>query len=156
MIDNTANKKPKNVFIEGAISPEKIASSIAHHQVKTNIGAHDIFLGQVRADRINNETVRAIHYSCYEEMANEEFHQIREEAFSQFDLTCMHIYHSIGHVNAGEICLFVFTSSKHRKEAMDACRFLVEEIKKRVPIFGKELLADGKHVWKMNTPENNK
>ncbi|MDC3336921.1 molybdenum cofactor biosynthesis protein MoaE [Flavobacteriales bacterium] len=156
MIDNTANKKPKNVFIEGAISPEKIASSIAHHQVKTNIGAHDIFLGQVRADRINNETVRAIHYSCYEEMANEEFHQIREEAFSQFDLTCMHIYHSIGHVNAGEICLFVFTSSKHRKEAMDACRFLVEEIKKRVPIFGKELLADGKHVWKMNTPEDNK
>ena len=156
MIDNTANKKPKNVFIEGAISPEKIASSIAHHQVKTNIGAHDIFLGQVRADRINNETVRAIHYSCYEEMANEEFHHIREEAFSQFDLTCMHIYHSIGHVNAGEICLFVFTSSKHRKEAMDACRFLVEEIKKRVPIFGKELLADGKHVWKMNTPEDNK
>ncbi|MDA8714311.1 molybdenum cofactor biosynthesis protein MoaE [Flavobacteriales bacterium] len=156
MIDNTANKKPKNVFIEGAISPKKIASSIAHHQVKTNIGAHDIFLGQVRADRINNETVRAIHYSCYEEMANEEFHQIREEAFSQFDLTCMHIYHSIGHVNAGEICLFVFTSSKHRKEAMDACRFLVEEIKKRVPIFGKELLADGKHVWKMNTPEDNK
>jgi molybdopterin synthase catalytic subunit len=156
MIDNTANKKPKNVFIEGAISPEKIASSIAHHQVKTNIGAHDIFLGQVRADRINNETVRAIHYSCYEEMANEEFHQIREEAFSQFDLTCMHIYHSIGHVNAGEICLFVFTSSKHRKESMDACRFLVEEIKKRVPIFGKELLADGKHVWKMNTPEDNK
>ena len=156
MIDNTANKKPKNVYIEGAVSPEKIASSIAHHQVKTNIGAHDIFLGQVRADRINNETVRAIHYSCYEEMANEEFHQIREEAFSQFDLTCMHIYHSIGHVNAGEICLFVFTSSKHRKESMDACRFLVEEIKKRVPIFGKELLADGKHVWKMNTPEDNK
>ena len=116
MIDNTANKKPKNVFIEGAISPEKIASSIAHHQVKTNIGAHDIFLGQVRADRINNETVRAIHYSCYEEMANEEFHQIREEAFSQFDLTCMHIYHSIGHVNAGEICLFVFTSSNTEKK----------------------------------------
>ena len=40
----------KNVFVEGPITPEKIATSIAHHQVKTNIGAHDIFLGQVRAD----------------------------------------------------------------------------------------------------------
>ena len=156
MSANLTKKTPKNVFIEGAISPEKIASSIANHQVKTNIGAHDIFLGQVRADQINNETVTAIDYSCYEEMAKEEFHQIREEAFSQFGLTCMHIYHSIGHVNAGEICLFVFTSSKHRKEAMDACRFLVEEIKKRVPIFGKEILSNGKHAWKMNISENNK
>lgn len=145
-----SNPKIKNVFTEGAITPDKIATSIAHHQVKTNIGAHDIFLGQVRADTIEGKVVQAIDYSAYEEMANQVFHEIRESAFSKFDLTCMHIYHSKGIVKAGEICLFVFTSSAHRKEAMDACRYVVEAIKEKAPVFGKELFEDGEHVWKVN------
>lgn len=145
-----SEKKIKNVFVEGPITPDKIATSIAHHQVKTNIGAHDIFLGQVRADEIEGKTVNAIDYSAYEEMANKVFHEIRETTFDKFDLTCMHIYHSKGIVKAGEICLFVFTSSAHRKEAMDACRYLVEEIKEKAPVFGKELFEDGAHVWKEN------
>ncbi len=145
-----SEKKIKNVFVEGPITPEKIAIAIAHHQVKTNIGAHDIFLGQVRADEIDGKIVQAIDYSAYEEMANKTFHDIRESAFEKFDLTCMHIYHSKGIVKTGEICLFVFTSSAHRKEAMDACRYLVEEIKAKVPVFGKELFEDGAHVWKEN------
>jgi len=144
-------KKPKKVFIDGPISPEKIATSIAHHQVKTNIGAHDIFLGQVRADEIDGKVVRAIEYSAHEEMAENTFYTIREAAFEKFDLTCMHIYHSLGQVNTGEICLFVFTSSAHRNEAMDACRYLVEEIKTKVPIFGKEIFEDNSHSWKVNT-----
>ena len=143
-------KKPKKVFVSGPISPEKIATSIAHHQVKTNIGAHDIFLGQVRADEVDGKRVKAIDYSAYEEMAEKTFYEIREVAFEKFDLTCMHIYHSLGQVNAGEICLFVFTSSKHRKMAMDACRFLVEEIKAKVPVFGKEIFEDESHQWKVN------
>ena len=144
------DKKIKNVFIEGPISPEKIATSIAHHQVKTNIGAHDIFLGQVRADEIDSKIVKAIDYSAHKDMANQIFHDIREAAFEKFNLTCMHIYHSHGHVNSGEICLFVFTSSAHRTDAMDACRFLVEEIKEKAPIFGKEIFEDNSHVWKEN------
>ncbi|MEJ6736064.1 MAG: molybdenum cofactor biosynthesis protein MoaE, partial [Flavobacteriales bacterium] len=48
-------KKIKNSLVEGPITPERIAKSIAHHQVKTNIGAHDIFLGQVRADVIDGK-----------------------------------------------------------------------------------------------------
>ena len=143
-------KKPKKVFQDGAITPEKIANSIAHHQVKTNIGAHDIFLGQVRADEIDGKVVKAIDYSAHEEMAEKVFFNIREAAFEKFDLTCMHIYHSLGIVNAGEICLFVFTSSAHRKEAMDACRYIVEEIKANVPVFGKEVFEDNSHVWKVN------
>jgi molybdopterin synthase catalytic subunit len=142
--------KYKNVFVDGPISPEKIATSIAHHQVKTQIGAHDIFLGQVRADEIDGKTVQGIDYSAYDDMALKTFHDIREEAFDKFDLTCMHIYHSKGMVPTGEICLFVFTSSAHRKEAMDACRWLVEEIKERAPVFGKEIFEDESHQWKVN------
>ena len=143
-------KKPKKVFVQGAIPPEKIAKSIANHQSKTNIGAHSIFLGQIRADEVDAKIVQAIEYSAYEEMAEQVFHEIRESAFSKFDITCAHIYHSMGRVNAGEICLFVFTSSAHRKIAIEACNFFVEEIKAKVPIFGKELFEDDSHQWKVN------
>lgn len=140
----------KKSLFNGAITPNKIADSIEHHQVKTNIGAHDIFLGQVRADEIDGKKITAIDYTCYEEMAEKVFHEIREAAFEKFDLTCLHIYHSIGLVKAGELCLFVFTSSKHRKMAMDACRYIVEEIKLKAPVFGKEIFEDNTHQWKQN------
>ena len=92
----------------------------------------------------------AIDYSAHEEMANRAFHEIREATFKEFDLTCMHVYHSIGEVKAGEICLFVFVSSKHRKMVQKAIEYLVERIKEEVPVFGKELLEDNTHVWKEN------
>lgn len=145
-----SEKKIKNVFVEGPITPEKIAISIAHHQVKTNIGAHDIFLGQVRADEIDGKIVAAIEYSAYEEMANKVFDEIREAAFDKYELTCAHIYHSKGVVKAGELCLFVFTSSKHRNMAFDACRYITEEIKAKAPVFGKEIFEDETHTWKVN------
>ncbi len=143
-------KKKHKVFVDGAISPNFIADSIAKHSTKTSIGAHDIFLGQVRADEIDGKIVQAIDYSCYEDMAEEKFDEIREAAFAKFDLSCMHIYHSLGIVKSGEICLFVFVSSKHRVMAFDACREIVEEIKKNVPIWGKELFEDDSYKWKVN------
>ncbi len=146
-----ANPKVKNVFVEGAITPEFIANSIAKHQTKTGIGAHDIFLGQVRADVIDGKEVKAIDYSAYESMANQKFHEIREATFEKFDLSCMHIYHSLGRVEAGEICLFVFVSSPHRKVVFEALQYVVEEIKAQVPVFGKEVLDDESYQWKVNT-----
>ncbi|MEM7186565.1 MAG: molybdenum cofactor biosynthesis protein MoaE [Bacteroidota bacterium] len=143
--------KIKNVFREGAISSEFIGNSIAKHQSKTTIGAHNIFLGQVRADEIDGNTIAAIEYTAYEEMANLKFHEIREATFSKFDLTCMHIYHSLGRVNVGEICLFVFVSSSRRKVVFEALEYVVEEIKAKVPVFGKELFEDNSYQWKVNT-----
>ncbi|WP_405575877.1 molybdenum cofactor biosynthesis protein MoaE [Winogradskyella sp. Asnod2-B02-A] len=144
-------KKSKNVFKQGAISSEFIGESIAKHQTKTSIGAHSIFLGQVRADVIDNKTVAAIEYTAYEDMANEKFNTIREATFEKFDLTCMHIYHSLGTVKSGEICLFVFASSPRRKVVFKAIEFIVEEIKAHVPVFGKEIFEDNSHQWKENS-----
>jgi len=146
-----SEKKPKKVFVEGAISPQFVADSIAKHSTKMDIGAHSIFLGQVRADAKADKRVVAIDYSCYEEMANETFHLIREAAFEKFSLTCMHIYHSLGRVEAGDISLFVFTSSIHRKDAIEACEWLVERIKKEVPVWGLEIMQDNSYFWKQNT-----
>lgn len=143
--------KIKNVFKNGGISPKFIGESIAKHQSKTDIGAHNIFLGQVRADEINEKTIRSIQYTAYKDMANQKFHEIREAAFSKFNLSCMHIYHSLGEVKVGEICLFVFVSSPRRKEVFKALEYVVEEIKTDVPVFGKELFEDNSHQWKVNS-----
>ncbi len=143
-------KKKHKVLVNGAISPQFIADSIAKHSTKTSIGAHDIFLGQVRSDEIDSKFVSYIEYSAYEEMAEEKFQEIREQAFDRYELSCLHIHHSIGAIKTGEICLFVFVSSKHRTAAFDACRYIVEQIKTSVPIFGKEIFNDKTFVWKVN------
>ena len=140
----------KNIFIEGPVQPAFIAESIQKHSTKQDIGAHNIFLGQVRADIIDGKTVAAIAYTTYQEMALEKMHEIREAIFEKYSLTCMHVYHSLGEIKAGEICLFVFTSSKHRKMAVDACMELVERIKAELPVWGKEIFEDTSHTWKIN------
>ncbi len=143
--------KKKKVFLEGPIQPSFIGDSIAKHSTKKDIGAHSIFLGQVRNDLKDGKTVKAIEYSGYNEMADEMFEQIRESAFLKYSLTCLHIYHSLGMVLAGEISLFVFTSSIHRKDAIEACNYIVNRVKDEVPIWGKEIFEDDSFMWKQNT-----
>ena len=145
------DKKIKNVFREGAIPAEFIGEAIAKHQVKTQIGAHAIFAGQIRADEVDGKTVAAIEYTAYEEMANLKFHEIREATFDKYHLTCIHIYHSLGSVPTGEISLFVFVSAPHRKVVFEALEFVVDEIKAKAPEFGKEIFNDQSHQWKVNT-----
>ena len=136
--------------MDGPIPAGFIADSIQKHSTKTNIGAHSIFLGQVRADELLERKVAAIDYTTYKEMALEKMHEIRESIFAKYELTCMHVHHSLGTINAGEICLFVFTSSKHRKTAMDACEEVVELIKAELPVWGKEIFEDDSYIWKTN------
>ena len=140
-------KKMRTIFVEGPIDAQFIADSISKPSTKKSIGAHSIFLGQVRNDRIDEKEVMAIEYTAYTDMANERMAEIREELFSKYALTCMHIYHSLGMVKSGELSLFVFTSSAHRNAAIDACEEIVERIKKELPIWGKELFDEG-YVWK--------
>ncbi len=136
--------------MEGAIPATMVADSIRQHSEKTDLGAHSIFLGQVRKDRVNDQEVVAIEYTTYKEMALEKIHEIREAIFSKYPLSCMHVYHSLGRVAAGEISLFVFTSSKHRKAAIEACSETVERIKAELPVWGKELFANDDYQWKEN------
>lgn len=141
----------KTVFVQGAISSEFIAQSIAKHQGKHSIGAHNIFLGQVRADVHGETKVKAIEYTAYEEMANEKLDAIREKAFAKYDLVCMHIYHSLGVVEVGEVCLFVFVSATRRRQVYEATESIVNWIKEEVPIFGKEIFENEDYTWKVNT-----
>jgi molybdopterin synthase catalytic subunit len=145
-----SERKMKNIFVQGGIGAAFIAEQIQKHSTQTGIGAHDIFLGQVRADVINEKIVAAIEYTTYEAMALEKMREIREEVFNKYELTCMHVYHSLGVVKAGEISLFVFTSSKRRRPAIDACSEVVERLKNELPVWGKEIFEDKTYTWKVN------
>ncbi|WP_291400725.1 molybdenum cofactor biosynthesis protein MoaE [Daejeonella sp.] len=145
-----SERKIKNIFSQGPIPATFIAESIQKHSSQTAIGGHSIFLGQVRADETEQGKVKAIDYTAFEEMALEKMHQIREEIFAKYPITCMHVHHSLGQVQAGEICLFVFSSSAHRKAAIDSCNEIVERIKAELPIWGKEIMENDSHQWKVN------
>ncbi|MGB4398774.1 MAG: molybdenum cofactor biosynthesis protein MoaE [Daejeonella sp.] len=145
-----SDRKPKNIFTAGPITAAFIADSIQKHSTQTAIGGHSIFLGQVRADETEQGIVSAIEYTAFEDMAVEKMHLIREDIFAKYPLTCMHVHHSLGTVAAGEICLFVFTSSAHRKAAIDACSETVERLKAELPVWGKEIISGDKHQWKVN------
>lgn len=140
----------KNIFVNGAITSSFIAENIQKHSTNTGIGGHSIFLGQVRADTIGDKQVKEIEYTSYEPLAMEKMHVIREEIFRKYQLTCMHVYHSLGKIATGEICIFVFTSSAHRTAAINACEEVVERIKTELPIWGKEVFEDDSHQWKTN------
>lgn len=143
-------KKIRNIFVNGAIPSQKVSDDILKHADNTAIGAHSIFLGQVRADEKEGSAVTAIEYTAYETMAIEKMAVIREALFQKYSLNCLHVYHSLGTVSVGEICLFVFVSSPHRKAAIDACEELVELIKKDLPIWGKEIYQNQTTIWKEN------
>lgn len=143
--------KVKDIFVEGAVDPAFVGASIAKHATRKDIGAHEIFLGQVRADDHDGQIVTAIDYSAYREMALERMTVIREEAFANWPtMTCLHVHHSLGMVKAGELCFMVFASAPHRQQAREVVAWVVDRIKAELPIFGKEIFAEGGHAWKEN------
>lgn len=145
------NIKMTEFLTDGPITPEFVAESIAKHSPKTNIGAHAIFLGQVRADKIEDKDVQGIEYSAYTQMAENVLSEIQKTTFDKYDdLLCLHIKHSIGMVKSGKNSLFVFVSSGHRKQAFKALEEVVNEIKAKVPIWKKEILDDDNYVWTEN------
>ena len=136
-------------LISGPISPEFVAQKISAHHRKHEIGAHAVFMGQVRADIDKDRTTKGIEYSAYEEMVDKIISGIKDDLFSRFDdLICLHIWHSTGIVEAGEISLFVLVSSGHRKQSFAALEDCIEQIKKKLPVWKKEIFSDGTCKWK--------
>ena len=134
---------------EGPVPRELISSLIEKIKDQSDAGGHSIFLGQVRADEVNGRKVKAIEYSAYVELVSVEAEKIKKEVFASFsDAKSIEIIHSTGIVEAGQISLLVFVSAGHRLHAMQACSETVELIKKRLPVWKKELYDDNSHSWK--------
>ncbi|HYH55924.1 MAG TPA: molybdenum cofactor biosynthesis protein MoaE [Anseongella sp.] len=139
-----------DIFHEGAISPSLVAESLQKYAANTAIGAYAVFVGQVRADVKGSDTVAAITYTAYQELALERMAEIRAEIFEKHPLTQLEVRHSLGRVAEGGICLLVLTAAAHRRAATEACNEVVERIKSELPVWGKECFAAEGHQWKIN------
>lgn len=138
-----------SIFLhEGAIDAQLIADQITILNKDKDSGGHALFLGQVRRDEKEGKLVKSIIYSAYETMVTQEMETIKNEMFEKYDdLRSIFIHHSQGEVLAGEISLLVLVSAKHRKHAFAALSEIVDLIKKRAPIWKKEVFNDNSHTW---------
>jgi len=138
-------------LINGPISPELIASRISLRENRKDTGGHSVFLGQVRGDIIDGKEVEAIEYSAYNQMVNTEAERMISEIRNAYnDVLDVDLLHSVGIVKTGQISLFVMVSAGHRDHAIKACSQFVEMLKKRLPVWKKELFADDSHRWTEN------
>jgi len=101
-------------------------------------GATVTFLGTVRDDGIERMELEA-----FREAALAELEAIREEAVSRFGLKAAEVVHRTGTLAVGESIVAIVCSAAHREEAFSGCRYIIEELKKRVPIWKKEIAGDG-------------
>jgi molybdopterin synthase catalytic subunit len=110
--------------------------------VSNTDGSDLIFIGRVR-NSSQNKKVLYIDYDIYNEMAIKELNKIADEAKSGYNLSRIIIIHRYGRVNVGESSILIIVSSPHRDSSYTASRYIIDEIKKRVPIWKKEFYSDG-------------
>lgn len=109
-------------------------------------GAIALFLGTVR-DVNDGRTVTGMEYSAYDAMASRELARIAAEALEQFSGIALAVEHRTGELAIGETSVAVAASHAHRTHALDATRFVIEEVKRRVPIWKREHYSDGTREW---------
>jgi len=109
-------------------------------------GGTCVFLGTVR-DGPEERGVRAIEYSAYEEMVEGEFGRLVADARSRWPEVRIAVRHRLGTIAAGEASIAIAVAAPHRAQAFEACRYVIEEVKRRVPVWKKELRTDGSEVW---------
>jgi len=110
-------------------------------------GSLFIFTGIVRRDKTQNGIVREINYEAYEEMAEKEMEKIKHKASRNFKVNDIVIKHRIGRISVGETSLIVTVLSPHRREGIQAMDYIVNEIKKNVPIWKREIFEDSSYRW---------
>ena len=105
---------------------------------KKEVGAVVTFLGVVRDDGIESMELEA-----YEEAAVPELLRIEEEAMKRFSLQSLDIIHRVGSLSVGDNIVVIVCAASHRKDAFEGCRYAIEELKARVPIWKKEITREG-------------
>jgi len=105
-------------------------------------GGYVIFLGRVRKRSEGKEVIK-LNYEAYWDMAVAEMERIRKEAMERFPILDMLIWHRVGELRVGEDTILIIASGEHRGEAFDACRWAIDEVKHRVPVWKREVREDG-------------
>ena len=125
-----------------AIAPEALKARLAHPAA----GALATFEGWVR-NHADGRGVRLLEYQVYPELAQAEGERVVAEALRRFDVIAAHCVHRSGILHIGDIAVWVGVAAAHRAAAFDACRYIIDEVKQRLPIWKRETYAEGDSGW---------
>jgi molybdopterin synthase catalytic subunit len=109
-------------------------------------GGYVSFEGRVR-DRNEGRAVRSLEYEAYRELAEKEGERVLAEARTKFAVISAACVHRVGHLQIGDLAVWVGVTAEHREAAFAACRHIINEMKARVPIWKKEHYVDGGPAW---------
>ncbi len=130
-------------MIEAVISPQPLDISRCIRQVADPAcGGTDVFIGTVR-NRTKDRQVIRLEYECYESMALKEMKRIAGEASGRWKTGNILVHHRTGILQTGDIAVIIAVSAAHREAAFEACRYIIDTLKKTVPIWKKEVFEDG-------------
>jgi len=127
-------------IVSEPIDPRTVEEAVAH----SGAGALCVFHGVVR-DHSQGKRVTHLEYEAYPPMAEKVLTQIGDEIAERWPGTRVAITHRVGRLEVGETSVVIAVSSPHRAEAFEACRYAIEELKARVPIWKKEFAEDGEY-----------
>ena len=122
------------------------ASALIREVAADDRGAIALFLGTVRNSN-EGRAVSGIDYSAYDAMAVAEMNRILAEATTQFEGVTIALEHRVGTLNIGDVSVAIACAHPHRAAALDANRYVIEELKRRVPIWKREHYLDGTSEW---------
>jgi len=126
-------------------SPIPLAALLAEVS-SPECGGTCVFLGTVR-NGAEEKDVTAIEYSAYQEMVEGELDRIVAEAAARWPGGRLALRHRLGVIPAGEASIAIVAAAPHRAQAFEACRYVIEGVKQRIPVWKKELRVDGSEVW---------
>ena len=142
---------PKGRAKHAAIVRERIETRAVLEGIKrADDGAAVVFEGVVR-DNTRGRRTLYLDYEAYEDMAVKQMEELSEQALSRFPIRDVAIVHRLGRLEIGEISVLIVVASAHRAAAFDACRWLIDTLKRTVPIWKKEYFEDGV-VWADGEP----
>jgi molybdopterin synthase catalytic subunit len=134
-------------WIEILPTPLDAAAAIAH-ACAPEAGGIDVFLGTTRAEsRADGTALVALDYEAYGEMALKRMQTLAAEARNQWPIVRLALLHRIGRVALAEPSVIIAVATPHRAESFAACRWLIDALKKDVPIWKREIWADGHGQW---------
>ncbi len=147
----SADGREEDQTVSTALTCERIdAESLVAAARRAEDGAVVVFDGIARNNTRGRQTLY-LDYEAYEEMAEKQLRGLAAEARSRFGVRQVSIVHRLGRLEVGETSVLIVVASAHRAQAFDACRWLIDTLKKTVPIWKRETFADGA-VWAPGEP----
>lgn len=141
--------KEEHIYISIESNPLNVREIVSYIQSKSS-GAEVLFIGKVR-NHSKGQSIIRLDYSAYEPMALSEMKKIVTSALDQFEVEKIAAVHRVGELEIGELAVVIAVTAPHRHAAFEANQFIIDEIKKTVPIWKKEYTEEGE-VWVNATP----